>query len=112
VATVDVGWTGGLTEARKIATLADTFAVAIAPHDCSGPVSLAACVHLVLSQPNGLVQETVRAFMRTWYAECVIGLPEIVGGRIRASAAPGLGLDLTEAFRQSPDVARRATSLS
>jgi L-alanine-DL-glutamate epimerase-like enolase superfamily enzyme len=82
VVTADVQWTGGLTEARKIASLADTFGVPVAPHDCTGPVSFAACVHLVSSQPNGLIQETVRAFLRTWYRELVEGLPEIRDGHI------------------------------
>ena len=67
VVTADVQWTGGLTEARRIATLADAFGVPVAPHDCTGPVTFAACVHLVVSQRNGLIQETVRAFLRTWY---------------------------------------------
>jgi L-alanine-DL-glutamate epimerase-like enolase superfamily enzyme len=92
VVTPDVQWTGGLTEARKIAALADTFAVPVAPHDCTGPVTFAACVHLVASQPNGLIQETVRAFLRTWYRELVEGLPDIRDGRIAPTTEPGLGL--------------------
>jgi L-alanine-DL-glutamate epimerase-like enolase superfamily enzyme len=40
VVTVDVGWTGGLTEARKVATLADAYGVPVAPHDCTGPIAL------------------------------------------------------------------------
>lgn len=112
IVTVDVGWTGGLTEARKVASLADAFGVVVAPHDCSGPVSFAACVHLVLSQPNGLVQETVRSFLRTWYTECVVGLPEVIDGRIHRPTAPGLGVDLSESLRTSPDVSRRRTSRS
>jgi galactonate dehydratase len=111
VATIDVGWTGGLTEARKIASMADAFAIPIAPHDCTGPVALAACTHLVLSQPNGLVQETVRAFMRTWYTECVVGLPEISDGRIRLGGAPGLGVELQENFKSDPASIRRITTL-
>jgi hypothetical protein len=75
VATVDVQWTGGLTEARTVATLADAYGIPVAPHDCTGPVSFAACVHLVLSQPNGLIQETVRAFRHTWYGAIASGLP-------------------------------------
>lgn len=69
VVTVDVQWTGGLTEARKVAALADAYGIPVAPHDCTGPATLAACVHLALSTPNGLIQETVRAFLRTWYAD-------------------------------------------
>jgi len=99
VITADVQWTGGLTEARKIASLADTFGVPVAPHDCAGPVTFAACVHLVLSQPNGLVQETVRAFLRTWYTELVDGLPVVADGHVTASGEPGLGLRLKDGLR-------------
>jgi L-alanine-DL-glutamate epimerase-like enolase superfamily enzyme len=96
VVTVDVQWTGGLTEARKVAALADTYGVPVAPHDCTGPATLAACVHLTQSVPNGLIQETVRAFLRTWYAELVDGLPPIVAGRVAATDAPGHGVQLKD----------------
>lgn len=99
VITADVQWTGGLTEARKIASLADTFGVPVAPHDCTGPVTFAACVHLVMSQPNGLVQETVRAFLRTWYGELVDGLPQIADGHVTPSKEPGLGLRLKDGLK-------------
>jgi galactonate dehydratase len=111
VVTVDVQWTGGLTEARKVAALADTFAIPIAPHDCTGPVSLAACVHLVSSQPNGLVQETVRAFLRTWYGEYAAGLPEVTGGVVRPSRDPGHGVRLREGIEDRPDVRTRLSTL-
>lgn len=109
IVTVDLHWTGGLTEARKIASLADAFAVPVAPHDCTGPVSLAASVHFVLSQPNGLVQETVRAFLRTWYPTFVTGLPAVTGGRIEAPAGPGLGIELVPGLREQAGVTTRAS---
>lgn len=109
VVTVDVQWTGGLTEARKVAALADTYGVAVAPHDCTGPVTLAACIHLTQSAPNGLVQETVRAFLRTWYAELVDGLPELVDGRIAATAAPGHGVALRPDLVRSDEAERRVS---
>jgi L-alanine-DL-glutamate epimerase-like enolase superfamily enzyme len=112
VATVDVQWTGGLTEARKVAALADAYGVPIAPHDCSGPVTLAACVHLVLSQPNGLIQETVRSFVRTWYGELATGVPPIDGGAISLTDAPGLGVELAEGLLAAGDVSRRVTTLA
>lgn len=101
VITADVQWTGGLTEARKIASLADAYGVPIAPHDCTGPVTFAACVHLATSQPNGLIQETVRAFLRTWYRELVEGLPELSGGHVAPTKEPGLGLRLKEGLKLS-----------
>jgi len=112
VAIVDVQWTGGITEARKVASMADAYGVPFAPHDCTGPVSFAACVHLVLSQPNGLIQETVRAFIRTWYAELVTGLPVIEDGTISLTRAPGLGVEFAERLTTGSDVARRVTTLA
>lgn len=109
VATVDVQWVGGLTEARKVASLADLHGVPIAPHDCTGPATLAACVHLVLSQPDGLVQETVRAFLRTWYDELVTGLPQIHGGEVSALQTPGHGVRLREGLVETGSVHRRVS---
>ena len=111
VVTADVQWTGGLTEARRVATLADTFGVPVAPHDCTGPVTFAACVHLVSSQRNGLIQETVRAFLRTWYCELVEGLPPVVEGHIAPTREPGLGVRLVPGLAERSDVTRRVSRL-
>lgn len=102
ILTLDLQWTGGLTEARKVAAMADAFAVSIAPHDCTGPATLAACVHLACSSPNSLVQEVVRAFIHTWYRDLVSGLPEIQNGTICVSEAPGHGVELLPSFIHSP----------
>lgn len=104
IATLDLQWCGGMTEARKVAALADAYAIPIAPHDCTGPVSLAACLQLVMSQPNGLVQETVRAFMNTWYREFADGLPPIEQGSLTLPAGPGHGVDLRADVLDRPDV--------
>ena len=90
----DVGWCGGLTEARKIAALAEAYQRPVAPHDCTGPVLLTASVHLSLSAPNALVQETVRAFYAGWYRELVTVLPVIESGHILPPEGPGLGTEL------------------
>ena len=109
--TADVQWTGGLTEARRVATLADTFGVPVAPHDCTGPVTFAACVHLVVSQRNGLIQETVRGFLRTWYRELVEGVPEVVDGHVAPTRQAGLGLRLAPGLTERADVTRRVSRL-
>lgn len=109
VVTADVQWTGGLSEARRVATLADTFGVPIAPHDCTGPITFAACVHLVVSQRNGLIQETVRGFLRTWYRDLVEGLPAIVDGHVAPTREPGLGVRLVPGLASRTDVTRRVS---
>lgn len=108
-ATVDLQWSGGLVEARKVASLADAYGVPIAPHDCTGPATLAACIHLAASQPNGVIQETVRAFLRTWYAELVEGLPEVVGGTVEVPETPGHGVSLRQSFLDSEAAIRRVS---
>lgn len=110
-ATVDVQWTGGISEARKVASLADSYAVPVAPHDCTGPATLAACAHLTASQPNGLAQETVRAFLRTWYAELVEGLPVIEGSTLHVSSRPGHGVTLRPEVLESGRHGRRVSTL-
>ncbi len=111
VVTVDPGWTGGITEARKVADMADTFGVPVAPHDCTGPVSLAVGTHLVASRPNGLVQETVRAFVRGWYPRVADGLPPIQGAYITPPDAPGHGVRLRDDFVAEPGTTIRTSEL-
>ncbi|SRR6266542_2665967 len=48
----DVTWTGGVSELKKIATLAETFHVPISPHDASGPVNVLAGAQVMKSVPN------------------------------------------------------------
>lgn len=62
---VDVSWTCDLTEARKIAALADSYHCQFAAHDCIGPDFIAG-VHATFSQPDTLIQESVRAFYSGW----------------------------------------------
>jgi L-alanine-DL-glutamate epimerase-like enolase superfamily enzyme len=83
----------------------------VAPHDCTGPVALTAATHMSVSVPNALVQETVRASMRTWYQEFVTQLPPIVDGRIRPPEGPGLGTALQPDVRSRTGIVTRTTSL-
>ncbi len=91
---LDISWCGGLSEARKIASMAEAWHLPIAPHDCTGPVVLCASTHLSLNAPNALVQESVRAFYRTWYRDLVTALPPVEKGRITIPPGPGLGMEL------------------
>ena len=103
VVMLDLSWCGGLSEARKIAAMAEAWHLPVAPHDCTGPVVLCASTHLSLNAPNALVQESVRAYYRTWYRDLVTALPEVADGYITVPPGPGLGLDLL------PDLDRRFT---
>jgi len=101
---LDLSWCGGISEARKIASMAEAWHLPVAPHDCTGPVVLAASTHVSLNATNALVQESVRAFYRTWYGDLVTALPEVRDGMITVPPGPGLGLELV------PDISRRLTA--
>ncbi len=106
---LDISWCGGLSEARKIAAMAETWHLPVAPHDCTGPVVLGASTHLSLNAPNALVQESVRAFYRTWYRDLVTALPEVRDGMITVPPGPGHGMDLNPELERAFTVVRRKT---
>ena len=102
IAMFDAAWVGGISEARKIAAMAETHHLPVAPHDATGPVTLIAGNHVVMNAPNGLVQEIVRSYYTTWYRDIVTDLPRIEGGMMRPLDGPGLGTRLQD------DMLRRA----
>jgi galactonate dehydratase len=78
----DPAWVGGISEGKKLASMAEVYQLPVAPHDCSGPVDFAAAVHLSINAPNALVQESVRAFYTGWYRELVTEVPRVEDGYI------------------------------
>lgn len=111
IAMVDLCWTGGLTEGRKIAALADTYHRPFAPHDCTGPVGFVAAVHCSFSQPNTLIQESVRAFYTGWYKELVTEMPVIRDGHALPMEGPGLGTELLPAVFERSDLSVRKSEV-
>jgi len=91
---VDLIWTGGLTESIKIATLADSYHLSFAPHDCTGPVNLFAALHLCAAMPNAMIMEVVRGFCEGFYLELVDRSVTIKEGRAYFDFGPGLGVKL------------------
>ena len=106
----DVIWTGGLSEAVKIATLADTHHLPIAPHDCTGPINLFACLHLCAAMPNAMIMETVRGFCEGYYRDvATVPVPIREGRAILTDFGPGLGVDLRPEFLAGPSIIRRVS---
>lgn len=110
VVMVDLCWSGGLTEGRKIAALAETWHRPFAPHDCIGPVGFAAAVHCSFSQPNTLIQESVRAFYKGWYNELVTAVPRIENGYVFPMEGPGLGVELRDEVFEREDLTIRVST--
>jgi L-alanine-DL-glutamate epimerase-like enolase superfamily enzyme len=108
---LDLSWVGGLSEAKKIATLAEIHHRPIAPHDCTGPIVLIASLHLALNAPNAIFQEVVRAYYTGWYRELVTELPRIEGGFAYAMTGPGLGTALVPGLKARPDAVVQRSAL-
>jgi galactonate dehydratase len=98
----DLIWTGGITEGVKIAALADAHHLAFAPHDCTGPVNVFACLHLCAALPNAMVMEVVRGFCEGYYLDLVDRPVPVHRGHAAFDFGPGLGVKLR------PETAARA----
>ncbi|MBN3812514.1 mandelate racemase/muconate lactonizing enzyme family protein [Paraburkholderia sp. Ac-20347] len=109
VVMLDLAWCGGLSEGRKIAALAGIYAKPLAPHDCTGPVTLMAGLHLALHAPTAIFQEVVRATLATWYRDLVTDLPILRAGQALAPTAPGLGTELHPSIRGREDLVMRVS---
>jgi L-alanine-DL-glutamate epimerase-like enolase superfamily enzyme len=109
VVMLDISWCGGLSEARKIAAMAEAWHLPAAPHDCTGPVVFAASTHLSLNAPNALIQESVRAFYKGWYPQVVTGVPQVSNGFVTVAGTPGHGCELLPDLERRFSVARRRT---
>jgi galactonate dehydratase len=98
----DVSHCGGISELKKIATMAEAWDVAVAPHCPLGPICLAASLQVDFCTPNIFIQE------------CSIGIHYNVGndildyvknpevfrfeaGFIPRPTGPGLGVEIDEA---------------
>jgi L-alanine-DL-glutamate epimerase-like enolase superfamily enzyme len=106
---LDISWCGGLSEAKKIATMAEAFQRPVAPHDCTGPVVFAASIHLSLNLPNAIFQESVRAYYSSWYRDLVTVMPHIADGHIHPFEGAGLGLELSPFVLNNPSAVIRRT---
>ena len=110
VVLVDVAWTGGLTEARRIAELAETYHLPFAPHDCTGPVTALANLHLAMSMPNCMAIEVVRGFVAGYYRDVLDQPIQIEAGHASLPTRPGLGAALQPGFADRRGASVRTSS--
>jgi galactonate dehydratase len=105
----DVTWCGGLTEARKIAAMADAAQLPIAPHTAGGPLLFYASTHLTTACPNVWIQESCQRFYeRDWPAmlETPIAPRD---GAIEAPEDPGFGMKIKPEAWNHPAAVRQAS---
>jgi len=94
----DLTHCGGLSEARRIAALAEAYRVAVAPHNPQGPVSTAASLEFGFATPAYIICESVHEDV-PWRSDVVTEsfTVEKKGRTVRPGNRPGLGIEINEA---------------
>lgn len=106
---VDPTWAGGISETRRIIELAQVHNIPATMHDCTGPLTLFAGLHCAVASANVVLQETVRAHIRTFYERLIDRQPVIEQGRLLAPRGAGLGTALLpELFQPGQNQFRRS----
>jgi galactonate dehydratase len=93
----DITHVGGLTEARRIAAMAEAYRVSMAPHNPQGPVSTAASLEFGFATPSYVICESVHLDV-PWRRDVVTECFEVdpVGRVVRPGDRPGLGVEINE----------------
>lgn len=96
IAQPDLGSAGGITATKKIATVAETHYVLMAPHVWGGPVITAAAIQVDASIPNFLIQESIGKSDE--FFDVIIKEPFAwEDGDFIVTDKPGIGIELDEA---------------
>jgi galactonate dehydratase len=93
----DVTWTGGITELKKISTMAEAYYIPVSPHDASGPINVVAGAHVMMTVPNFYRLETSNADLST-YNQFIESPLDNSDGRLRMTDKPGLGIEINRDY--------------
>jgi galactonate dehydratase len=89
----DVTWTGGISELKKISTMAEAYYVPVSPHDASGPINVMAGAHVMMTVPNFYKLETMRSKLTAY--DAFITEPLVcIDGNLQVPRTPGLGVEI------------------
>ncbi|MAF53031.1 MAG: hypothetical protein CL694_08480 [Chloroflexi bacterium] len=90
---LDVGQCGGITEAKKIAAIAEAHYAMIAPHMYCGPIAAASAIQIDTCSPNFVIQEANQGPLhKTIFKEPLV----FENGYIIPPTGPGLGVEFDE----------------
>ncbi len=103
---IDPTWVGGISQTLKITDLAQAYNVPVMMHDCTGPFTLLAGIHVGVARGNVAWQETVRRNLRHTYPGWVTEPIVVRDGRCVAPTAPGLGTEWKEEIFAEPNIVR------
>jgi len=90
----DLTWVGGISEAKKISDMADTYFIPTSPHTCGGPLLYFASIHLTTALPNFLIMESNYWKYTHQYPYFIDNVPVPEEGYVRPPELPGLGAEI------------------
>ena len=105
----DVTWCGGLTEARKIAAMADSMELPIAPHTAGGPLLFYATTHLSTAEPNVWIQESCQRFYEHDWPLMLENPIAPEDGHITMPEDPGFGMKIKPEIWNHPKSIHQVT---
>ena len=108
----DIAWCGGISEGKKIATMAETYYLPIAPHNCGGPILHFATAHFSANITNLYIMESVRRHYHDEYEGLVTRklIPD-ASGDLPLPPGPGLGVELSSEVLSRKDAVVRKSSV-
>ena len=99
----DVCWTGGISELKKIASLAEAYYVNISPHGAMGPIQILAGAHVVKTVPN-LYRLEIFSLLLPEFNKAISDPLVIRDGELYLSDRPGLGIEVDKNYiKANPD---------
>ena len=96
----DVTWTGGISELKKIAVMAEAYYIPVSPHDASGPINVVAGAHVMMTVPNFYRVETSHHDL-SYYNQFIQTPLDNSGGRLHLPDAPGLGIEMNMEYMRA-----------
>ncbi len=88
---IDPTWVGGLSQTHRLTQMAQAYNVPVVMHDCTGPFTLLAGIHVSAAHSNVAWQETLRAHIRMRYPKQIDQTIAIEEGRTVPPTGSGLG---------------------
>ena len=92
----DICNAGGITEVKKISSMAEAHHLMMAPHNTNSAIGTVASIHLCAAMPNFLIQEYHAEFYEPHYFEVISGLPRQENGMVDLPTGPGLGIEVDD----------------
>jgi len=105
IAMFDVTWCGGITAAKRIAELADTYYMPSAPHTHGGPILWLASIHLAIALRNLYIMESTYHHYTHQFPNYIADYPVPEEGIVQPTDQPGLGLNVQPNLFERADVA-------